>query len=106
MINSTKTITYDNRARLFWIMAIISVLSLFVYVYGINATARSIVIRQDLEKQVNTVSTDLDSLEFTYIKLKNDITMDLAYHYGLKEVKNPLYISRTNRASLSFNTLR
>ena len=100
------TISYDNRARLFWILIAFSMISFFVYIYAIKATAQNTVARQNLERQVTEVSTKLDSLEFTYIKLKNNVTAELASQYGFREVKNPLYVSRTSaRSSLSFNTL-
>ncbi len=120
MISKTRTISlpataygfrrwqagYDNRVRFFWTVVTVSVLSLFIYIYAINATARNIVTRQDLERQIANASANLDSLEFVYIELKNNITIELAYYYELKEVRNPLYVSRINPASLSFNTLQ
>jgi len=105
MTRKTRTISYDHRARFFWIMTLASLLSLFVYIYAINATARNVAARQTLERQMAKTSTNLDSLEFTYIQLKNSITIELAYNQGFREVKNPLYVSRAPKASLSFNTL-
>ena len=105
MINKTKTISYDHRVRFFWILMTISVLSLFVYIYAINVTARNVALRQNLERQTAGVSANLDSLEFAYIELKNNITIELAYQRGFREIKNPLYVSRAGTASLSFNTL-
>ena len=105
MTNRAKAISYENRARLFLIFASIAVLSLFAYVYAINATARNIALRQGLERQIADISANLNSLEFAYIELRNNVTIELAYHYGFQEIRNPLYISRTRPASLSFNTL-
>ena len=96
---------YDNRVRFFWILVAISILSLSVYIYAINATARNIAARQNLEKEVAKIATALNSLEFAYIGLKNDITIELAYSYGFREVKSPLYVSRARSPALSFNTL-
>ncbi|KKW01672.1 MAG: hypothetical protein UY36_C0018G0004 [Parcubacteria group bacterium GW2011_GWA1_49_11] len=96
---------YYNRVRLFWVLAAISVLSLGIYVYAINTIARNIAARQDLERQMIKVSADLDSLEFAYIGLKNNITIELARNYGFEEAKSPLYVSRARSSSLSFNTL-
>ncbi len=105
-MNRIKTISYDNRVYFFWTMVTVSFLSLFIYIYAVNATARNIVTRQGLEKQIASASANLNSLEFAYIELKNDVTIELAYLYGFKEVKNPLYVSRTNSTSLSYNTLK
>lgn len=99
------TISYDNRAHVFWTLATISILSLFIYILAISTTTRNIVIRQNLERQIIETSAKLDSLEFIYIGLKNDVTVELAHSYGFQEVRNPLYVSRTPATSLSFNTL-
>ena len=105
MTLSSKTISYDNRVRLFWGLVSICILSLVLYVYAVNATARNIAVIQGLEKEVARASGSLSSLEFAYIELKNNVTLDLAYQYGFKEEKQPLYISRTKASTLSFNTL-
>ena len=81
-------------------------LSLFVYVYAINTTARHVAHRQELEQRIKDKSAELNSLEFTYIELRNNITTELAYARGFQEEKNPLYISRLRPISLSFNTSR
>lgn len=101
-----RAISYDNRVRFFWVLVAISILSLSLYIYAVNATARNIATRQNLEREVAKIATTLDSLEFAYIGLKNDVTIELAYSYGFQEVKSPLYVSRARGASsLSFNTL-
>ncbi len=105
MSKKTKTISYHNRVRFFWVLVAISILSLSVYVYAINTIARNIATRQDLERQIVKMRAGLDSLEFAYIELKNNITIELAQDHGFKEVKSPLYVSRARPASLSFNTL-
>lgn len=105
MTYKIKTISYEDRARFFWVLVSISILSLFVYIYTINVTARNVALGQNLERQMARVGADLDSLEFTYIKLKNNVTLELAYQQGFKETKNPLYVSRRANTSLSFNTL-
>ena len=104
MTHKTKTISYDHRVRFFWTMITLALLSLSVYMYAINASARHVAERQDSERQIAEVSAKLNSLEFAYIELKNNVTIELAYQYGFREARNPLYVSRTSPASLSFNT--
>lgn len=99
----TKTISYNHRVRVFWTLLAISGLALFVYIYTINVTARNIAERQLLERRITEISTDLDSLEFAYVKLKNGVTLEVAHQHGFRETKNPLYVSRSSAASLSFN---
>lgn len=114
MISKAKTISlsakalasagYEHRVRFFWVLVIVSLLSLCIYIYTINALARNIALRQDLERQIAEISINLDSLEFAYIELRNNVTMELAYYYGFREAKSPLYVSRIRNAPLSFNT--
>ncbi|MDP3763238.1 MAG: hypothetical protein Q8Q92_01095 [bacterium] len=96
---------YDHRVRFFWTLTAVSLFALCVYIYAINATARNIALRQDLERQVASVSANLDSLEFAYIELKNNVTIELAYERGFREARSPLYVSRTRQTALSFNIL-
>lgn len=103
---SGGAIAYDHRARLFFLLVIICLLSLFTYIYAINATARNVAVRQNLEKQITDLSTNLDSLEFTYIALKNNVTLELAYQLGFREVKSPLYVSRAHPEALTLNTIQ
>lgn len=105
MTNRTKAISYDYQVRFFWILVSLSLLCLGFYVYAINATARNVATRQEVERQISKISSNLSALEFTYIELKNNVTIELANVYGFKEVKNPLFISRSSASSLSFNIL-
>jgi hypothetical protein len=106
MIKKIKTISYDNRAIFFWILVGVSILSLCVYVYAIQVTARHIAKRQVLEEKIAEISSNLNSLEFAYIDLKNSVTIEMAYDHGFQEIRNPLYVSRTRPASLSLNSKR
>lgn len=105
MSNKTIIISYHNRVRFFWVLVAISILSLGVYVYAINTIARNVASRQNLERQLVKTSAGLDALEFAYIELKNNITIELAHDYGFQEVRSPLYVSRARSLSLSFNTI-
>ena len=106
MIIKTKTISYTHRAYFFWAMAFLSILSLAIYIFAINATARNIAHGQEFERQIAQIGDGLGSLEFTYIGIKNNVTLELAHQYGFKEVRNPLFVSRSSTNSLSFNNLR
>ncbi|MDO8569757.1 MAG: hypothetical protein Q7R89_03235 [bacterium] len=97
---------YNQRAHFFWALVTISVCSLFIYIYAINATARNIAASQDLERRMVNISANFNSLEFAYIELRNNITLELAYQYGFREVKSTLYVSRAHSPSLSFNTVK
>ena len=99
----TASLSLDTRANYFWFMAGVSVLSLFVYFYAINAIAHNTALRQNLEAQVADASGRIGSLEFAHIELKNSITSEVAHSYGFQEVKTPLYVSRTAGSLVTVN---
>lgn len=85
-------------------LAVASLLALAVYFYAVNMTIRNTVERQELENEVTMLSAETSALEYEYIAKKHDINIELAYEYGLKEVKNPHYVSRTQANGLTLNT--
>lgn len=102
----TKTISYDTRTRVFWTFAVLSIISLIIYVWAINMTVRNTVTRQNLENDVASISTKIGELEFSYIALKNNVSLDMAYTKGFKKVSSAEYISRGASRSLTMNTLQ
>lgn len=103
MQHITKTISYDTRAKAFWTLIFISLASIVVYILAINATVRNTVARQRLESEVANISTQLGELEFSYIGLKNKVSLEVAYARGFQNVSSPQYISRGESRSLSMN---
>lgn len=101
----TKTISYDARVRTFWTLATICTLALVVYMYSVNMTIRNTVAREDLEGEVARLAAESSALEFEYIAKRHEIDMELASTFGLHEVKNPVYVSRTQSNSLTLNTV-
>jgi hypothetical protein len=99
----TKTLSFDAHVRLFWMLTFICVASLALYVYGINATVRNTVARQNIEAEIANISTQLGEMEFAYIGLKNKISLSVAYERGFQSVESPTFISRTPSRSLSLN---
>ncbi|MDO8424231.1 MAG: hypothetical protein Q7S54_01300 [bacterium] len=100
-----RTISYDQRIRFFWFLAGVAICSLALYIYAIEATARNVALRENLETRVTEAESKLSSLEFAYIKLKNNVSMELAHQYGFREASSPLYVSRSYQGSLTLNTV-
>ena len=103
MSNKIKAISYEQREAAFWFLVGVSVLSLFIYFYAINAIARNTAIRQNLEAHVADAAGRIGGLEFAYIGEQNKITAEVARSFGFSEVKSPLYVSRTAGRALTFN---
>lgn len=104
-MNRNKIIGENLRGRIFIILVLISLASFIIYIYAIQTTTRNVARGQEAERMIAKMTTDLDSLEFAYIEVKNNVTIELANTYGFREVNNPLVVSRASSASLSFNTL-
>lgn len=100
-----STISYDLRAKVFWSLALIAFASVILYIYGVNATARNIASRQHLERELLELSHSVQALEFSYIKLANNVTLESAYERGFKEEKTPLFVSRSKAQALTLNTI-
>ena len=105
MISQAKLLSYDNRVRVFWTLVGLFVVSLVLYVYGVNATVRNTVVRQELESQVGNLTLKISEMEFSYISLKNNVNIDIAYARGYQDVSQPTYITRGSSRSLSYNAL-
>lgn len=99
----TKALSYDNRARIFWTLTSLSIIFIAAYIFCINLAVHNTVARQYLEGEVSTLAAKQSSLEFAYIELKNQVSLDVALAYGFREVSKPTYISRTGVHSLVVN---
>ncbi len=102
-MDKIKTISYDSRRYLFYILALMATASLVIYVYAVNSIARNVAVVENLEGEVAEMVVELSSLEFQYISLKNEITLQLAEQYGFKEARNPVYVSRSVGTALTWN---
>src|SRR3989344_6420097 len=90
----TVSLEYEDGRKAFWFLALVSVLSLAVYFYGINATAHNVSFREESERKVAELNVTLATLEFQYIALRNEVTLDTAREFGLAEIRKPLFIAR------------
>lgn len=98
-----RAISYEVKERAFWLLAGTAVLFLLLYFYAIEATARNVALRANLETRLAEASGSLGALEFEHIALKNAVTREVALERGFREVANPLYVSR-EADSLTLNT--
>lgn len=99
-----RSASFEDRERAFWFLVSVSICSLFIYIYAINATAHHIAVREHLERGVAEVEARLSALEFSAIALRNEITLEIAQVHGFAEVKTPLYVSREAAPALTLNT--
>ena len=85
-------------------MAILLILLAFLYAYMVNKTVWNVVARENAEKNISSISSNIDDMEFQYIALKNAITPDLAASLGYTESDNTVFITRNDASeNLSYN---
>ncbi len=96
----TKTITLPQYKHMFWILSATAFLSLVVYVYAINQTVRNIIVRQQIQAELSTLTSHIGEMEFAYISSQNSIDITKAHQMGFKDVATNIYINRD--ASVAF----
>lgn len=97
-------IRHEDRVRAFWFLASLCFVAFGFYVYAVSATAHNVAMRAELEREASNISAELATLEFQYIKLQNEVTLSRALELGFTEVETPLYATRGDYHSFSFNT--
>lgn len=106
MYIKTHALSFDTRVRIFWTLVSICFISSILYIYAVTSTVSNTVSRQALEHEVGTMAARIGEMEFTYIGLKNSVTLATAYEHGFKDVSSPVYVSRLDDGSLSINLNR
>lgn len=101
---SIRRISYEDRRKTFWVLSSISIFSLFIYFYAVNAIARNTAIRGNLEAHLADANSRIGALEFTYIELKNNITKEKAGEFGFNEVKSPMYVTRNASTAITLHS--
>jgi hypothetical protein len=89
-----KIMTLAEEKATYWVLAAVLVVSFGIYVYFVNQTIWNVVQRQRLETQMTGLNNRLSELEFKYISMENDVTIDKAYALGFKDVNEPKFVSR------------
>ncbi len=102
----TQVLSIETRVKFFWMLVSVCFVSSILYIYAVSTTVSNTVSRQNLEREVNTMAARIGEMEFSYIGMKNSVTLATAYMAGFKDVSDPVYISRTKASSLSVNLNR
>ena len=80
--------------KIFWFLIVFLLFSIVAYVYFVNQTVLNIVKREKIENQIMSLNSRIGELEFKYISLKNNISLDYAYSIGFVDVKDVKFASR------------
>ena len=99
--HNMKVTAFEKKALLVLVGTIVSLLVL--YVYFVNQTIWNIVARQDMTKSINNTSSDVATLEASYMALSSSLTIDHAYTLGFKDITSAdtTFVERVNPSSVA-----
>ncbi|HVU06889.1 MAG TPA: hypothetical protein VHE10_03845 [Candidatus Paceibacterota bacterium] len=87
-----------------WALLGVIVALVLAYACFINMTIANIVATKATQTKITALTSSVSSLESAYLAAKSAITMDDALAQGFKPSSfDPVYISKANAGSLSFN---
>jgi hypothetical protein len=92
--------------KVFWVLFSVFVFFIMSYGFLLNGTMMNAVSKQNTEKLMTSVGSEVNSLEFKYLNIKNGITMDLAKSKGFVIVTSDKFASINSaqkNLSLSIN---
>ena len=100
-----EKIEYRDK-QIFW--SLFSVFVFFVASYGflLNSTMMNAVSKQTMEKEMVSLGSEVNSMEFQYLNIKNGITLELAKSKGFVAVSGDKFATvdpSQGKLSLSIN---
>lgn len=99
-----KVLQLNNEKYMFWAIVCALFLCIGFYMYFINSTVHNVVSRQNLETEASSLTLKIGNQEFQYITSRNNVTMQLAYSMGFKEVTAKTFISKNSNRQVSLLT--
>jgi hypothetical protein len=103
--NQIDRIEYREKS-IFWIFFSVFIFLLVSYGFMVNKTIVNAVSKQQTEKNIIVLNSEVNSIESKYLDLKNDITIDLALSKGFTINDNVKYVINSlseQKVSLSIN---
>lgn len=103
--NQIEKIEYTEK-KFFWLLFSVSVLFVISYGFLLDSTMMKAVSKQRMEKEMVSLGSEVNSLEFQYLNVKNSVTLDLAKSKGFVSVSSDKFAvidSSQKNLSLSIN---
>lgn len=97
-----KILQLHTEKNIFWTLLGILLLCTAFYMYAINLTIHNVVSRQNLDNKASELTLSISSKEYTYITMRNNITLPLAYSLGFKDVSEKTFVSRNSTSFVSY----
>lgn len=94
MKRRSKATTCALERRAFWIFIFVIIALLGMYGYFVSKSVINVIIREEIEQDLARVNAHIGSLEYDYIKKKNNINLELAYELGFKDARSKKFVTR------------
>lgn len=82
------------------LLALAVVVTAILYGVLVQSAVVNVVERENIEADASELALRLGELEFSYIDLKNQVTIEHAYALGYTDINNPTYLSRSTALSV------
>ncbi len=84
-----------NMSSVVWALFAVFIVLLALYGVLVRQTVFNVVSRQQSENKITDLNSKIGDLEFKYMTATNNITIEMAYAKGFKDVTDPSFITRT-----------
>ncbi|MDC1205637.1 hypothetical protein N8083_02200 [Candidatus Pacebacteria bacterium] len=96
---SVAKISKSQRDRLYVGVAFSFLLLLFsLYIYFVSASVVHVVMRQEAQREINTLHSEISQLEAAYIKAQHMVSSDIASLVGYVVANDKIFIDRSDAA--------
>ena len=103
--NQIENIQYKEK-KIFWVLFLVFAILIISYGFLVNSIILKGISKQNMQKNMSTLGSEVNSLEFKYLNIKNNITLDFALSKGFVSVNSDKFASidkSSKNLSLSIN---
>ncbi|MFT5179834.1 MAG: hypothetical protein ACI9GH_000218 [Candidatus Paceibacteria bacterium] len=100
----TKTLPFSY-TRIFWGLIISIVLSMFLYIYFVNAAIFNAAERQHVQESIIEIKSSISALELQFIDKTRNITMEYANSMGFTEIEPLVFVERDSNSRVTLYEL-
>lgn len=102
MKQHVKTTTYKDESRLFFVALSCLMLSVCTYMYFVSASISHVVMRKEIDREMNEKATMVSDLESRYIEMQHSVSSDIATLRGFAIADKKVFIDTSADTLVSF----
>ncbi len=100
MRKNTQSTVYKDESRMFYAAVISFVVVFFSYIYFVSASVADVVMRKEVDAQVNELATSISQLESEYIEMQHLLSNDIASLKGYVAVETKVFMDKSEQGTL------